>query len=37
LRARATDVTGASQPDTVPYNTLGYLFGAVVQHPVTVT
>jgi DMSO/TMAO reductase YedYZ molybdopterin-dependent catalytic subunit len=36
LRARATDVTGASQPDTVPHNTLGYLFGAVVQHPVTV-
>ncbi|MFC6016126.1 sulfite oxidase [Plantactinospora solaniradicis] len=36
LRARATDVTGASQPETVPHNTQGYLFGAVVRHPVTV-
>ncbi|MFC7733103.1 molybdopterin-binding protein [Actinomadura keratinilytica] len=37
LLARATDETGAVQPATVPYNTLGYLFGAVVRHPVTVT
>lgn len=36
LRARATDTTGASQPDVAPYNTLGYVFGAVVDHPVTV-
>jgi DMSO/TMAO reductase YedYZ molybdopterin-dependent catalytic subunit len=36
LRARATDTTGASQPDRAPYNTLGYVFGAVVDHPVTV-
>lgn len=36
LMARATDVTGATQADTAPYNTLGYLFGAVVKHPVTV-
>jgi DMSO/TMAO reductase YedYZ molybdopterin-dependent catalytic subunit len=36
LRARATDVTGATQPDAVPHNTLGYLFGAIVRHPVTV-
>ena len=36
LRARATDVTGATQPDQAPYNTLGYLFGAVVAHPVRV-
>jgi DMSO/TMAO reductase YedYZ molybdopterin-dependent catalytic subunit len=36
LRARATDVTGAAQPVQVPFNTLGYLFGAVVAHPVTV-
>ncbi|MWA01305.1 molybdopterin-dependent oxidoreductase [Actinomadura sp. LD22] len=36
LLARATDDTGASQPSTAPYNTLGYLFGAVVRHPVTV-
>ncbi|GAA4625710.1 hypothetical protein GCM10023196_030930 [Actinoallomurus vinaceus] len=37
LLARATDGTGATQPDVAPYNTLGYLFGAVVRHPVTVT
>jgi DMSO/TMAO reductase YedYZ molybdopterin-dependent catalytic subunit len=36
LMARATDETGGTQPDTVPYNTLGYLFGAVVRHPVVV-
>jgi hypothetical protein len=34
--ARATDTAGRTQPDTVPYNTGGYLFGAVVRHPVTV-
>ncbi|MBO2461910.1 sulfite oxidase [Actinomadura violacea] len=37
LLARATDETGAFQPSTAPYNTLGYLFGAVVRHPVTVS
>jgi len=36
LLARATDVTGAVQPVTTPHNTLGYLFGAIVRHPVTV-
>ncbi|GHF40000.1 hypothetical protein GCM10017566_11720 [Amycolatopsis bartoniae] len=36
LRARATDRTGVAQPDVAPYNTQGYLFGAVVAHPVTV-
>jgi DMSO/TMAO reductase YedYZ molybdopterin-dependent catalytic subunit len=36
LLARATDETGTAQPDQVPHNTLGYLFGAVVRHPVTV-
>jgi DMSO/TMAO reductase YedYZ molybdopterin-dependent catalytic subunit len=36
LRARATDRAGVTQPDVVPYNTLGYLFGGVVRHPVTV-
>lgn len=36
LKARATDVTGAIQPDEATYNTLGYLFDAVVAHPVTV-
>ncbi|MFB9237202.1 sulfite oxidase [Plantactinospora siamensis] len=36
LRARATDVTGATQPDEARFNTLGYLFDGVVRHPVTV-
>ena len=27
---------GATQPDAVPFNTNGYLFWAVVRHPVTV-
>ncbi len=36
LRARATGITGVRQPDVTPYNTQGYLFGAVVRHPVTV-
>jgi DMSO/TMAO reductase YedYZ molybdopterin-dependent catalytic subunit len=36
LLARATDDTGVSQPQVAPYNSLGYLFGAVVRHPVTV-
>jgi DMSO/TMAO reductase YedYZ molybdopterin-dependent catalytic subunit len=36
LRARAVDQTGAGQPEETPYNTLGYLFDAVVEHPVTV-
>jgi hypothetical protein len=34
--ARATDSAGRTQPLTVPFNNGGYLFGAVVQHPVTV-
>jgi DMSO/TMAO reductase YedYZ molybdopterin-dependent catalytic subunit len=37
LLARATDTAGRTQPATVPYNSGGYLFGAVVKHPVTVT
>lgn len=37
LLARATDETGTTQPATAPYNTFGYLFGAVVRHPVTIT
>ena len=36
LRARATDDHGRRQPDSVPFNTGGYLFWAVVRHPVTV-
>ena len=39
LKARGRDLASPSrvQPDTVPFNTQGYLFGAVVDHPVTVT
>ncbi|TQL99305.1 secreted protein [Actinoallomurus bryophytorum] len=37
LLARAVDETGHAQPDTARYNTLGYLFDAVVRHPVTVS
>ena len=36
VRVRATDEHGNAQPDTVPFNEQGYLFGAVVDHPVTV-
>ncbi|MEV7771240.1 sulfite oxidase [Kitasatospora sp. NPDC086791] len=36
LRARATDRRGNSQPERAVFNREGYLFGAVVAHPVTV-
>ncbi|MGW3817663.1 molybdopterin-dependent oxidoreductase [Streptomyces sp. NPDC005046] len=36
LLARATDTAGRTQPDTTTPNTQGYLFDAVVRHPVTV-
>ena len=36
VRVRATDDRGNVQPDSVPFNRDGYLFGAVVAHPVTV-
>jgi DMSO/TMAO reductase YedYZ molybdopterin-dependent catalytic subunit len=36
LRARATDVTGAGQPERARPNDLGYLFDGIVGHPVTV-
>ncbi|MEV7599652.1 sulfite oxidase [Kitasatospora sp. NPDC089797] len=36
LRARATDHGGAGQPERAVFNREGYLFGAVVAHPVTV-
>jgi DMSO/TMAO reductase YedYZ molybdopterin-dependent catalytic subunit len=35
LQARATDITGATQPVNVTYNTSGYLFDGIVRHPVT--
>lgn len=36
LRARATDDRGHTQPAGVPFNQQGYLYWAVVGHPVTV-
>ncbi|HVH30934.1 MAG TPA: sulfite oxidase [bacterium] len=36
LRARATDEKGNRQPATVPFNEQGYLFNAVVGHPLTI-
>ncbi|WP_037318694.1 sulfite oxidase [Amycolatopsis orientalis] len=36
LRARAADISGVTQPDVTPHNTQGYLFDAVVRHPVRV-
>ena len=36
LRTRATDTQGNTQPDSWPFNQQGYLYGAVVAHPVTV-
>jgi len=36
LRARATDEHGNRQPASTPWNDQGYLYGAVVGHPVTV-
>jgi sulfane dehydrogenase subunit SoxC len=36
IRVRATDEKGNTQPDQVPYNEQGYLFNAVVEHPLVV-
>jgi DMSO/TMAO reductase YedYZ molybdopterin-dependent catalytic subunit len=36
LWARATDEDGRTQPASVPFNTFGYLYSAVVRHPVVV-
>jgi DMSO/TMAO reductase YedYZ molybdopterin-dependent catalytic subunit len=36
LRVRATDDRGRTQPGSVPWNDLGYLFNAVVAHPVRI-
>jgi DMSO/TMAO reductase YedYZ molybdopterin-dependent catalytic subunit len=37
VRARAMDTAGNVQPDETPFNELGYLYGAVIGHPVKVT
>src|SRR5215210_379614 len=36
VRVKATDDKGETQPDDVPWNDLGYLYGGVVGHPVEV-
>lgn len=36
VRVKATDERGNTQPDTVPFNQQGYLYGGIVAHPVTV-
>jgi len=36
LMSRATDRLGRTQPETVPFNTGGYLFNAIHPHPVDV-
>ena len=37
LMARATDTSKSTQPATSPFNNGGYIFDAVVKHPVTVS
>ncbi len=34
IRSRATDETGATQPDSVPFNPAGIMWNAVTAHPV---
>ncbi len=36
IRVRATDERGATQPEEVPWNHHGYLYNAIVAHPVTI-
>ena len=36
IRARATDEKGNTQPDKVPFNQQGYLYNAMVDHPLEV-
>lgn len=36
IRTRATDEAGNSQPERVTWNDQGYLYNALVEHPVTV-
>jgi DMSO/TMAO reductase YedYZ molybdopterin-dependent catalytic subunit len=37
ISVRATDSLGNRQPDSVAFNQLGYLYGGVVAHPVSVS
>lgn len=36
IRVRATDDEGHTQPDSVPWNELGYCYNAVLPHPVSI-
>jgi DMSO/TMAO reductase YedYZ molybdopterin-dependent catalytic subunit len=36
IQVRATDDQGRTQPDTVPWNDLGYCYNAVLSHPVCI-
>ena len=36
IRVRATDEKGNTQPDKVPFNQQGYLYNAMVDHPIEV-
>jgi len=37
IMTKAIDASGQTQPDSVPFNTAGYLYNAVYPHPITVT
>lgn len=37
IMVKATDEKGNTQPDKVPWNEQGYLYNAVIPHPVKVT
>ncbi len=37
IMTRATDVSGNTQPDSVPFNEKGYLFNQPLPHPVRIT
>ena len=36
IMTRATDASGATQPDTVPFNRKGYLFNQPLPHPIKI-
>ena len=37
IMTKATGESGETQPDTVPFNSAGYLYNAIYPHPITVT
>ncbi len=37
IMTRASDRAGVAQPNSVPFNTAGYLYNAVYPHPITVS